>query len=226
MLRSLPNFNAHIPLTRKMLSKIPGIILLAFMISLSFPISAVHIEENGTWIGKDAAIQHCFDAPLANALVDFLHKEKAETVVDFGCGLGDYLKCLLANGIQAIGFDGNPYTVELTGGRARVLDLSIPFDLKKQFDWVISLEVGEHLPAEYETIFIENLIRHTKNGLILSWAVEGQRGFGHFNCRNNNYIKARLASYGFYNDLAAEKKLRNRSSLPWFKNTIMVFRKN
>jgi hypothetical protein len=60
----------------------------------------------------------------------------------------------------------------------------------------------------------------------MSWALEGQGGLGHFNERNNEYIKEKVIALGYTNDLEAENRLREASSLWWFKNTLMVFRKN
>ncbi len=90
---------------------------------------------------------------------------------------------------------------------------------------MLSLEVGEHIPKEYERVFIENLHRHNINGIVLSWALKGQGGFGHFNEQNNDYIKELMAEYGYFNDVEAENSLRKKATLWWFKNTIMVFRK-
>ncbi len=183
------------------------------------------IHENGYWIGADAAKGHRFDLQLARGLARFFRQENARTVVDFGCGMGDYVKALRASGIDCEGYDGNPDTFQMSGGVAGVKDLSKPFDLQKKFDWVLSLEVGEHLPKVYETIFIENLHRHNAKGIVLSWALEGQGGDGHFNEQNNDYVKKVMAQYGYVNDQEAENELRRQSTLPWFKNTIMVFRK-
>ena len=115
-------------------------------------------------------------------------------------------------------------TEDASGGSCFVLDLSNPVDLHRRYDWVMSLEVGEHLPKQYETIFMENLVRHVKDGLILSWAVKGQGGTGHFNEQNNDYIKQIFANMGWYNDLEAENSLRESAAVHWFKNTVMVFR--
>ena len=183
------------------------------------------IHERGYWCGEDVASAHVFDESLSIALVDFFKKEKVETIVDFGCGLGDYVKSFLCNQIDCEGYDGNPDTYKISQGVAHTLDLSEPFFLEKKFDWVVSLEVGEHLPKEFESVFLDNLDRHSTKGIVLSWAVKGQDGYGHFNEQNNDYIKARMQEKGYYNDLNAEKELRCRACVPWFKNTIMVFRK-
>jgi cyclopropane fatty-acyl-phospholipid synthase-like methyltransferase len=94
------------------------------------------------------------------------------------------------------------------------------------FDWVLSLEVGEHLPKEHEASFIENLHRHNARGVVLSWALEGQGGTGHVNERNNDYIKAQVCAKGYVNDLAAEAALRDAAKFPYFKRTVMVFRRS
>jgi tryptophanyl-tRNA synthetase len=119
----------------------------------------------------------------------------------------------------------DPNTPELTNNLGKVLDLSIPKKFDEPFDWVMSLEVGEHLPQKFEDIFINNLHNNNKYGIILSWAVKGQCGHGHCNEQNNDYIKSKICKLGYLNDIITETKLREDSTLFWFKNTIMVFRK-
>lgn len=185
----------------------------------------VHIHKHGYWSGSGVLEEHAFDPHLAEALVDFFNKESVESVVDFGCGTGDYVHLFLRNGIFAKGYDGNPDTLKLSNGVAEVADLSQLLTLPKTYDWVMSLEVGEHIPKEFEKTFIENLHRHNINGIVLSWAVKGQMGTGHVNEQDNDYIKKVLAKYGYVNDVGAECELRNRASAFWFKNSLMVFRK-
>lgn len=198
---------------------------LLVMLVLVQQLPATEVADNGSWIGKEAVSDHVFDPKLAKALVKFLKEESATNVVDFGCGMGLYVKEIRNSGINARGYDGNPDTPELTQGLCKVLDLSLPFELDEKFDWVVSLEVGEHIPVEFETNFIENLVRHTEKGIVLSWALKDQGGLGHVNCRNNPYIKRKICSYGFLNDVQAEEELRKKAKLSWFKGTIMVFRK-
>ena len=187
-------------------------------------LSSFEISDKGYWIG-DVEECHAIDGYLGLAIADFFVEEKAESVVDFGCGVGAYVKFIRSRGITAEGYDGNPDTPELTGGIGKILDLSEPFELGETFDWVLSLEVGEHLPQQYEKIFIDNLIRHAKKGIMLSWAIKNQGGTGHFNEQNNDYIKGILANYGYLNDLEAENRLRSKSGT-WFQHSLMVFRKS
>ncbi len=194
------------------------------LIILFSPLDSFEISEKGYWIGEVEEC-HAIDVILGEAIADFFAEEEALSVVDFGCGMGSYVKQIRMKGIRAEGYDGNPNTLELTDGVCKILDLSESFQLQETFDWVLSLEVGEHLPQQYERIFIENIMRHARKGIVLSWAIKNQGGTGHFNEQNNDYIKAVFASYGYINDVAAEKKLRSASTVIWFKNSLMVFRK-
>jgi cyclopropane fatty-acyl-phospholipid synthase-like methyltransferase len=188
-----------------------------------FASESYYVSPRGYFIGDS---EHVTDWKLAEAIAKFLQKEQATTLVDFGCGDGDYVNYFIKQGIDTIGYDGNPVTEIASGGTCFVLDLSNLIDLNNRFDWVMSLEVGEHLPKRYETVFIENLVRHAKNGLVLSWAIKGQGGTGHFNEQNNDYIKKIFADLGWINDIETENQLREQASVCWFKNTLMVFRRD
>jgi hypothetical protein len=63
-----------------------------------------------------------------------LKDNNIETVVDFGCGLGNYSSSMISSGMICEAYDGNPNTPTLTKGLGKVLDLSNPFDLDKKFD--------------------------------------------------------------------------------------------
>jgi cyclopropane fatty-acyl-phospholipid synthase-like methyltransferase len=183
------------------------------------------IHANGYWEGLDASSQHAYDASLGVSLTNFFKNENVTSLVDFGCGMGNYVKTFQENNINAIGFDGNPNTPELTNNLCKILDLSVPTKFDEPFDWAMSLEVGEHLPQQFEDIFIYNLHNNNKRGIVLSWAIKGQGGHGHVNEQNTDYIKSKICDLGYLNDIKIENKLRQDSSLFWFKNTIMVFRK-
>ena len=57
------------------------------------------------------------------------------------------------------GYDGNPYAP------CNLVDLSEPVILDKKYDWIISFEVGEHIPKKYEDVFIKTYIVIMKKGL-------------------------------------------------------------
>jgi hypothetical protein len=185
----------------------------------------ISTQPSGAWQTSDLEAlrqHHYFDAPLAEALRVFL---RGKSVVDFGCGLGEYVFYLLQRGIVCRGYDGNPYTRLITRGLCDVQDFSVPFELGYVYDWVISLEVGEHIPAAFAPSFLRNLHVHNSEGIVLSWAIEGQPGVGHVNCQSNAAIRAALAQLGYRSDYAQEAQFRAVCTLPWFRDTLMVFRK-
>ena len=183
------------------------------------------INDLGFWETTDGT-GHVHDRSLANALTQYLLDNEIKTVVDFGCGMGDYARAFKASNLTVEAFDGNLNTEALTEGIGSVLDLSKPFYLKKKFDAVLSLEVGEHIPAEFEDLFITNITKHVRKTLIISWAIEGQGGSGHVNCRNNDYIIADICDRGFkYNEQASNQLRKAATNASWFGYTLMVFNK-
>eukprot|EP00928_Gymnodinium_smaydae_P035420 TRINITY_DN2492_c0_g2_i2.p1 TRINITY_DN2492_c0_g2~~TRINITY_DN2492_c0_g2_i2.p1 ORF type:complete len:171 (-),score=18.05 TRINITY_DN2492_c0_g2_i2:71-583(-) len=161
------------------------------------------------------------DRALAEALITFFRSEGANTVGDFGCGLGLYVRDFRAAGLRAGGFDGNPSTAVLSGGRCQVADLSSTLDFGTRWDWVMSLEVAEHIPRDYEGEFLNNLDRHARRGLVLSWG--NQAGHGHVNLRSRSEVESLLQQRGFRSISAPAATLRAVATLPWFQETILVF---
>lgn len=183
-----------------------------------------NINSKGYW-ESNTSDYHVFDKVLCKGLIDYLNLNNIKSIYDFGCGMGDYAKEIINNGITCKAYDGNPYTKELTNGIGEVLDLSIPFKLEK-LECVLSFEVGEHIPPEFEQIFIDNLVNHTNSTVILSWAIEGQGGTGHVNCKNNDYIIGEMLKRNFKHDQQSSLYLRSCvTNATWFHNTIMVFNK-
>lgn len=182
------------------------------------------IDEKGFWYCENEE-GHCFDQELCSEIQNIFIENNINQIVDFGCGPGRYVRHFRKSGLNCIGYDGNPNTPEYTDGVCKVLDLSENFELDKVFQCVMSLEVGEHIPKKYEQIYINNLVKHTSDFLLLSWAVPGQGGDGHVNCQTNEYIINEVCSRGFVLDSNLANRIRSSSSLSWFKNTLFVFRK-
>ena len=199
-----------------------------------FGVAAVivgYINQSGSWIGNvglsslisGGGSLHKIDTSLITNLSSIF--EEDSTIVDFGCGNADYIKQLISEGFECEAYDGNPNTPEMTDGIGKVLDLSERFDLGKKFDYVISLEVAEHIPKEYEEIYVDNLIRHTGYYLITSWAVKGQGGDGHVNEQDEDYVLDLYKKKGMVYQKEISEALRSVATLGWFKETIYVFSK-
>lgn len=180
------------------------------------------INEKGFWENPSAE-GHAYDRRLAIEIVKLMKAHKFESVLDLGCGMADYSRQLQAQKFYVMAYDGNPNTPALTKGLGAVADLSQPFSCGQRVDAVISLEVGEHIPAEFEQNFLNNIVDPKPKLVLLSWAIPGQDGDGHVNCQPNEYIMQQMLLRGYSINLEASRRLRKASSLWWFKNTLMVF---
>src|SRR5262245_47100129 len=86
------------------------------------------------------------------------------SILDVGCGTGTWLRAAFDAGIRDIfGIDG----VEISEQDFLVSkdfflrhDLTRALDLKRRFDIVLCLEVGEHLPPHAAQILIDTLTLH------------------------------------------------------------------
>ncbi|XP_066944838.1 uncharacterized protein [Macrobrachium rosenbergii] len=122
------------------------------------------------------------------------------------------------------GFDSAFNIEQLSAGKIHTTDLSVPLKLDRKYDWILSLEVGEHIPKEKEQTFIDNLAQHACKGIVLSWAVVGQGGYNHVNTRNNDYVQQQMEKRGLKMDQETSQNLRKKVAVSWFKNTLMVYR--
>ena len=109
---------------------------------------------------------------------------RVHSVVDIGCGDGTWLAVFRKLGVEdTLGLDGDYIDQDLLQVPSeyfQVADLTRPFRLERTFDLVISLEVGEHLPAESATGFVESLTKLAPL-VLFSAAIPGQGGNHHIN---------------------------------------------
>ena len=145
----------------------------------------------------------------------------------FGDGPGIYKELLLETGklILYDAYDGAPFSEGTSEGRVQFLDLTLPQYGLPLYDWVMSIEVAEHIPNKYESVFIDNVARHAKEGVVLSWAVPGQAGFHHVNNRPLDYVINLMDSLGFMHDPHASNRLQNVSTFRYLKRNLNVYRR-
>jgi len=65
-------------------------------------------------------------------------------------------------------YDGAPFSEENSAGAVRYLDLSVPQLWLPRYDWVVCLEVVEHVPPEFESVVLDNIIRYSSPLLLIS----------------------------------------------------------
>ena len=123
------------------------------------------------------------------------------------------------------GYDGAGNIEAYTSGFLTHADLTQPLNLPVT-EWVLSLEVGEHVSSKYEGMLIRNLHRHNCKGIILSWGILGQLGNQHMNNHSNDYVAQIFNELDYERDLEKEKEFRmHNKNYSWFKKSIMVFRR-
>lgn len=133
-------------------------------------------------------------------LLDLMAPKRPQSAVDFGCGLGTWLKALQECGVSSVlGLDGNYVD------RRRLLIRESDFraaDLEKSppkvgpFDLAVSMEVAEHLPERSARPLVERLTEAAPV-VLFSAAVPGQDGTHHINSRWPSYWAKQFDGFGF-----------------------------
>jgi hypothetical protein len=112
------------------------------------------------------------------------------TVFELGCGSGR--RCATVNKVatvKCVGLDGWDAVTSL-GVNYRRANLSEFVSLEKA-DYIMSFEVGEHVPSDKESNFLKTALQ-ANVGLVLAWAIPGQGGYGHVNEKSRSYITGKV----------------------------------
>ena len=135
--------------------------------------------ETGIWSLDVAKKRHRCDLLLAARIGMLYHPEKA---ADLGCGNGRYCAIFKSYGWPVVhGYEGTPNIESLEiYNDVMQLDLTKRRWVGMKYDFVLCLEVGEHIPVQHEQVFLDNVAEFTAKDLIFSWAIPGQGGKGHF----------------------------------------------
>ena len=181
----------------------------------------------GGWKLEDALKEHAFSLELAYWIADVLKESDCFQVHDLGAGAGFYSALLKRLGFAVVAYDAVPIN-EASLVHIHKIDLSVSLaDFERlQFPATLCLEVGEHIEPEHEATVLDNIANSATKKIIMSWAIPGQGGFGHVNCRENDYIIAQMQQRGWKHNPEQSDFLRARcSGCSWFENTLMVFDK-
>lgn len=172
------------------------------------------------------------DLCIGHALLEVVLKPRSvRSLLEFGSGIGALAQLFMEHQIDVSCVDGNPMTPVWSNHLCSVFDLATPvgWEYWQQYDFVVSLEVGEHIPLEYEQIFFDNIAAAASRGVVLSWAPDGQGGEGHVNPRPSDYVIEQMQRRGFAYFNNQTRRLRRAVYTPgcyrlwWFANTLLVF---
>jgi len=130
-------------------------------------------------------------------IIDFV---QPKSVIDFGCGVGTWLKVFIDHGIADVfGIDGgdiDPDMLHIPLANFKSCNLLDQDIVKRKFDLAISLEVAEHLPEEKAKSFIASLT-NLSNVIAFSAAIPLQGGTEHINEQWQEYWENIFKENGF-----------------------------
>jgi hypothetical protein len=167
---------------------------------------------------KDSALQ------VLNQLFTYM---KPQSMVDFGCGVGTWVKTGQELGVEEIlGLEGDWLDLKhLVIPEENFIhkNLTSSIDLNKKFDLAITLEVAEHIEAKFSDIFVTNLTKASEV-ILFSAAIPGQRGSGHVNEQWPEYWIEKFKSKD-YIPLDAIRPFiwHNKKIKSWYKQNTILF---
>jgi SAM-dependent methyltransferase len=152
---------------------------------------------------------------------------RPQSVLDVGCGLGEWLFHFHHQGIKDIkGVDGDyvkPEELKIPREKFTPRNLEGPFSENRKFDLVMSLEVAEHLSADAAEQFIDTLTKHG-DLILFSAAVPGQVGTYHINEQWQSYWIEKFERRGYKTyDLIRPRFWNNPHVAWWYKQNAFIF---
>jgi len=201
--------------------------------STAGPIRLHHQDEHGSFVTYEFLRRKVFkqwaiDKGLLRGLLRHVWQPSLDepmAIGDFGAGGGHYSKWLNETGlVEAFAFDGTHQAAELTDGLVQEVNLVQEMRLWRSFDWILCLEVGEHVPKQYAPTLLANLKRHSSKGLVMSWSDDWE-GIGHVNCLSRSeFVDFVQESTGFVLDEDATEVVRQGCEIDYIARTLAVFR--
>lgn len=175
-----------------------------------------------------AGSSHAIVVPLLQELL------APKSVVDVGCGIGNWLAEFRARGVDDIvGIEGHWIDDDSGGSRASMLrvsrdrliphDLEQPLHLDRKFDLALSLEVAEHLPAEAAPQLVRTLTELAPV-VMFSAAVPYQGGTGHVNERWPSYWAGLFDTREFLAIDCLRPAIWSNPSVAWYyRQNLLLF---
>lgn len=173
-------------------------------------------------------VHHNDNSPMeiVPILVDLF---KPESVVDIGCGVGNFLREFKKNGVKEIlGVDGawaDLEEIERNIGKSDFIDFNLEsvFKPTRKYDLATSFEVAEHIDEVYANNFVETLTNSSDN-IVFSAAIPRQGGQNHLNEQWNEYWIEKFDKKGFKCiDFLKPYFWNNKNIFWWYKQNILFF---
>lgn len=149
------------------------------------------------------------------------------SLIDVGCGIGDYVSGFLMSSVNAFGIEGSknciPY-LAAPENRIFIKDIREIIDVG-WYNVALCLEVLEHIEEEFADTVVYNL-NNMSDKILTSAAPPGQGGHYHVNCQEKKYWVEKFAKYGFERDESVEERIKKEWALVKNKREMSAYYKN
>lgn len=151
---------------------------------------------------------------------------RPKTVVDVGCGQGEWLDLFRKHGVtDVLGIDGSyvdTRSLKIPDECFLPSDLCNLKTVKRQFDIAICLEVAEHLPESVANGFVRFLTTIAPI-IVFSAAVPHQPGIGHINCKWPPFWFKQFEQHGYVATDPLRRRLwQNPNVASWYQQNMFV----
>jgi hypothetical protein len=170
----------------------------------------------------------------ATVLVDFVVNKleiKPKSVIDVGCGLGQWLKVFKdSTNCKILGIDG-PHVPEEESfipekDRLRVrLEEFIDQTNFDKYELAVCLEVAEHLPCHSADLLVRAL-SSLSDLILFSAAIPGQTGENHINEQPHHFWLSKFQSIGFLVSDPFRERFWNHPEVNWWysQNMFLLYK--
>jgi predicted O-linked N-acetylglucosamine transferase (SPINDLY family)/SAM-dependent methyltransferase len=160
-------------------------------------------------------------------VLELLHPNVPQSVVDVGCGVGTWLAIFHELGVQEyLGFDGDyvdQNQLQIPPKRFKAWDLKQPLPTEQKFDIAMSLEVAEHLPEACAANFVRSLVQLAPV-VLFSAAIPLQGGVDHINEQWPQYWVSLFKDQGYVVvDCLRQAIWHHPDVEPWYAQNLLLF---
>lgn len=158
-------------------------------------------------------------------------KYHPRSVLDVGCGMGNYLAYFAKDGCETLGVEGSQAAIRRVPETVLAIqhDLRKPLRVNRKFDLVMSVEVAEHIPRKYSETLVDAICNHARDLVVFTAAPPGTPGNDHVNCRDREFWDDLFGHRGFSFNAGETQELiqhaRVSKTADWFQRWAYVYRR-
>ena len=192
---------------------------------------SIYGKEFYELVEREGKLMAPWFVPLLREVFDF------KSLADVGCGTGHYLRYALDNYPDLtglLGLEGSKYAVanSMIPSVTFLQDFRVPPACAYgEHDLAISIEVAEHVEAEFVDVYLD-LLCSLSDTVLITAAVPGQGGTAHVNEQLQPYWVKKFDGHGYYFDEVTTLRVREgiqrakdggKYVTAWFEPNVAVF---